>query len=33
MSEMITIADPFDPAALRLSQDFAANLGVKKALV
>ena len=25
--------DPFDPASLRLSQDFAANLGVKKALV
>jgi hypothetical protein len=25
--------DPFDPAALRLSQDFAANLGVKKALL
>jgi hypothetical protein len=33
MSEMITIADPFDPAALRLSQDFAAGLGVKKAVV
>ena len=33
MSEMITIADPFDPAALRLSQDFAASLGVKKALL
>jgi hypothetical protein len=25
--------DPFDPAALRLSQDFAASLGVKKALL
>jgi hypothetical protein len=25
--------DPFDPAALRLSQDFTANLGVKKALI
>jgi len=25
--------DPFDPAALRLSQDFAAGLGVKKALL
>src|SRR5262245_16058478 len=25
--------DPFDPASLRLTQDFAANLGVKKALV
>jgi hypothetical protein len=33
MSEMITIPDPFDPAALRLSQDFAANLGVRKALL
>ena len=26
-------ADPFDPAKLRLSQDFAANLGVKKKLM
>lgn len=26
-------ADPFDPARLRLSQDFAATLGVKKALL
>jgi hypothetical protein len=26
-------ADPFDPAALRLSQDFAATVGVKKALL
>src|SRR5262245_49032803 len=25
--------DPFDPAALRLSEDHAANLGVKKALL
>lgn len=25
--------DPFDPETLRMSQDFAANLGVKKALV
>src|SRR5262245_58347853 len=25
--------DPFDPAALRLSQDFAASLGVKQALL
>jgi hypothetical protein len=25
--------DPFDPAALRLSQDFAASMGVKKALL
>jgi hypothetical protein len=25
--------DPFDPAALRLSQGFAANIGVKKALL
>jgi hypothetical protein len=33
MSEIPTSLDPFDPAALRLSQDFAANLGVKKALL
>jgi hypothetical protein len=26
-------ADPFDPSRLRLSQDFAATIGVKKALV
>jgi hypothetical protein len=25
--------DPFDPASLRLSQDFSADLGVKKALI
>jgi len=25
--------DPFDPASLRLGQDFALNLGVKKALL
>src|SRR5262249_29523335 len=25
--------DPFDPASLRLSQDYAADLGVKKALL
>src|SRR5262245_52740204 len=25
--------DPFDPASLRLSQDYAANIGVKKALL
>ena len=25
--------DPFDPSKLKLSQDFAANIGVKKALV
>lgn len=25
--------DPFDPASLRISQDFGANLGVKKALI
>ena len=25
--------DPFDPSRLRLSQDFAANIGVKKALI
>jgi hypothetical protein len=28
-----TVPDPFDPAALRLSQDFAAGMGVKKALL
>jgi len=28
-----TAPDPFDPASLRLSQDFAAGLGVKKALL
>src|SRR5262249_46178460 len=33
MSEVISIPDPFDPATLRLSQDFAADLSVKKALV
>jgi hypothetical protein len=33
MSEIPTSLDPFDPAALRLSQDFTANLGVKKALL
>jgi hypothetical protein len=33
MSEIATVANPFDPAALRLSQDFTANLGVKKALL
>jgi hypothetical protein len=33
VSEILTIPDPFDPAALRLGQDFAANLGVKKALL
>jgi hypothetical protein len=33
MTETVTIPDPFDPAALRLSQDFAANLGVKKAML
>ena len=27
------VPDPFDPVRLRLSQDFAANLGVKKALL
>jgi hypothetical protein len=29
----IVVPDRFDPAALRLSQDFAADLGVKKALL
>jgi hypothetical protein len=33
MTETETLPDPFDPAALRLSQDFAADLGVKKALL
>ena len=33
LSEIPTNLDPFDPAALRLSQDFAAGLGVKKAVV
>jgi hypothetical protein len=33
LSEIPTNLDPFDPAALRLSQDFAAGLGVKKALL
>jgi hypothetical protein len=28
-----TAPDPFDPASLRLSQDFAATLGVRKALL
>src|SRR5262245_28394028 len=28
-----TAPDPFDPVALRLSQDFTAGLGVKKALL
>jgi hypothetical protein len=32
MSES-AVPNPFDPAALRLSQDFAAGLGVKKALL
>lgn len=27
-----SVPDPFDPAALRLSQDFAATIGVKKVL-
>jgi len=27
-----TPADPFDPASLRLSQDFASTIGVKKVL-
>jgi hypothetical protein len=33
MSQVVTTPDPFDPASLRLSQDFTANLGVKKALL
>jgi len=33
MSECAPLTDPFDPAKLRLSQNFAAELGVKKALV
>src|SRR4051812_30928071 len=33
VSECSTVMDPFDPAALRLSQDFAAELGVKKKLL
>ena len=33
MSEIVTVPNPFDPASLRLSQDFAANLGVKKQLL
>ena len=28
-----TVPDPFDPARLRLTQDFAADLGVKKTLL
>jgi hypothetical protein len=33
MSEIVTVPNPFDPDALRLSQDFADGLGVKKALL
>src|SRR5262245_53377567 len=33
MSEIVTAPNPFDPDALRLSQDFADGLGVKKALL
>src|SRR5262249_50815259 len=33
MTDIATIPDPFDPAALRLSQDLVAELGVKKALL
>jgi hypothetical protein len=33
MSEIVTVPNPFDPANLRLSQDFSAQLGVKKALL
>lgn len=32
MSISKSVPDPFDPAALRLSQDFAASVGVKKVL-
>jgi hypothetical protein len=33
MVEIVSTPDPFDPASLRLSQDAAAGLGVKKALL
>ena len=33
MSDCATVLNPFDPASLRLSQDFTADLGVKKALI
>jgi hypothetical protein len=33
MSDCTILTDPFDPAKLRLSQDFAAELGVKKKLL
>jgi hypothetical protein len=33
MSDRATAPNPFDPASLRLSQDFTADLGVKKALI
>jgi hypothetical protein len=32
-SKAETVPDPFDPASLRLSQDFNASIGVKKALL
>jgi hypothetical protein len=33
MDQIVTAPNPFDPANLRLSQDFSAQLGVKKALL
>jgi hypothetical protein len=33
MADGATVPSPFDPSSLRLSQDFAADLGVKKALI
>jgi hypothetical protein len=33
VSSSVEVLNPFDPARLRLTQDFATNLGVKKALV
>lgn len=33
MSDCANVPNPFDPASLRLSQDFTADLGVKKALI
>jgi hypothetical protein len=32
-AELAKIPDPFDPKQLRLSQDFSATLGVKKAIL
>jgi hypothetical protein len=33
MIDTVKALDPFDPASLRLSQDFSAQLGVKKSLI